>query len=119
MDVGRYRYGNDINFRASIWLLPTDEQGFNLVIRGIRANASMVGDGEDIMATVLVGGTAVTQYSAQSRGRDNRTGGQGRRSRGSPVCRDTDARKPTITIQEGFWTRSWRWMVNPNSDSLW
>ena len=27
--------------------------------RGIRANASMVGDGEDIMATVMVGDTVV------------------------------------------------------------
>ena len=35
------------------------ERGFNLIISGIRANASMVGDGEDIMANVMVGGTVV------------------------------------------------------------
>ena len=33
--------------------------GFNLVISGIRANASMVGDGEDIMANVMIGDTVV------------------------------------------------------------
>ena len=30
-----------------------------LTISGIRVNAAMVGDGEDVMANVLVGGTAV------------------------------------------------------------
>ena len=34
-------------------------KGFNLVIKGLRANASALGDGEDITANVLVGGTAV------------------------------------------------------------
>ena len=33
----------------------TANNGFNLVISGIRANASIVGDGEDIMVNVLVG----------------------------------------------------------------
>ena len=38
---------------------PHGEVGFNLIISGIRANASMVGDGEDIMANVMVGDTVV------------------------------------------------------------
>ena len=33
--------------------------GFSLVIEGIRANASSVGDGEDITAVVMVKGSAV------------------------------------------------------------
>ena len=43
------------------------QKGFNLVISGIRANASAVGDGEDITATVLVGGTAVHRDPLKSR----------------------------------------------------
>ena len=35
------------------------QRGFNLIISGIRANASMVGDDEDITATVMVNGNVV------------------------------------------------------------
>ena len=40
--------------------LDTDGQGFSLVLAGVRANASSVGDGEDIMVNVYVGEDAVT-----------------------------------------------------------
>ena len=61
-------------------------KGFNLVIKGLRANASALGDGEDITANVLVGGTAV--HSAPLEVADVTTGlaSQGRRGRASPVC---------------------------------
>ncbi|MXW62145.1 MAG: hypothetical protein F4003_10250, partial [Acidimicrobiaceae bacterium] len=35
------------------------DTGFTLTISGIRANAAMVGNGEDVVANVLIGGTAV------------------------------------------------------------
>ena len=39
-------------------LTDATEGGFTLTISGIRANAAMVGSGEDVVANVLVGGTA-------------------------------------------------------------
>ena len=50
------------------------DNGFQVTIGGIRANASTVGDGEDIVAVVSVAGGVVHSGSDQSRGRDNRTG---------------------------------------------
>ena len=86
--------GQDINF-------DDDEQGFNLLIRGIRANASMVGDGEDIMATVLVGGTAVN--STPIKVADVTTGLEVKADVAEGLqCADTDNAMSTITIQEGF-----------------
>ena len=42
---------------TSIW--ENGENGFNLVIKGIRVNASTVGDDEDIVANVMLNGTPV------------------------------------------------------------
>ena len=42
---------------TSIWdpIPPNDDEtGFNLIIKGIRVNASSVGDGRDIVANVMV-----------------------------------------------------------------
>ena len=77
------------------------EKGFNLLITGIRANASMMGDGEDIMATVLVGGAMV---GAAFKVADVTTGLE---VEVDPVaeglqCSDADSELATITIQEGF-----------------
>ena len=70
--------------------------------RGIRANASMVGDGEDIMATVMVGGKVV--HSAPLKVADVT---EGLVVKVDPVaeglqCADTDDAMAVITIQEGF-----------------
>ena len=62
-------------------------KGFNLVIKGLRANASALGDGEDITCECSCRRQGGSQRSSRSRGRDNRTASQGRRSRASPVCR--------------------------------
>ena len=45
--------GNPLN-------LENDGEGFRLLLEGVRANASSVGDGEDIMVNVYVGEDAVT-----------------------------------------------------------
>ena len=76
--------------------------GFNLIISGIRANASMVGDGEDIMANVMVGGAVV--HSAPLKVADVT---EGLMVKVDPVatglqCSDTDDAMAVITIQEGF-----------------
>ena len=83
--------------------------------RGIRANASMVGDGEDIMATVMVGGTAV--HSAPIKVADVT---EGLIVKVDPVaeglqCADTDAAMATITIQEGFVDAIVSTVDNPNT----
>ena len=78
---------------------PTDV-GFNLVISGIRANASMVGAGEDIMANVTVGGTVVN--SAPLKVADVTEGLVVKAGVAEGLqCADDDAMS-TITIQEGF-----------------
>jgi hypothetical protein len=41
-------------------LLADSPEGFSLIIRGVRANATTVGDGEDITVNVMVEGTAVS-----------------------------------------------------------
>ena len=47
--------------------------GFQVTIGGIKANASTVGDGEDIVAVVSVAGSVAHSGVAQTRGRDNRS----------------------------------------------
>ena len=74
-------------------------KGFNLVIKGIRANASAVGDGEDITATVLVGGTAV--HSAPLKVADVTTGLQVKAD-AAELLRCADDATAAIKIQEGF-----------------
>ena len=61
----------------------------------------MVGDGEDIMATVLVGGTAVN--STPIKVADVTTGLEVKADVVEGLqCADTDDAMSTITIQEGF-----------------
>ena len=77
------------------------QKGFNLVIKGLRANASALGDGEDITANVLVGGTAVN--SAPLKVADVTTGLQVKADAAELLrCADTDDATATIKIQEGF-----------------
>ena len=77
------------------------QKGFNLVIKGLRANASALGDGEDITANVLVGGTVVN--SAPLKVADVTTGLQVKAdAAGLLRCADTDAATATIKIREGF-----------------
>ena len=77
------------------------EAGFNLVIKGIRANASMVGDGEDIMANVMVNGTVVNSAPIKVAGVK-----EGLVVKVAAVeglqCADSDGEMAVITIQEGF-----------------
>ena len=81
--------------------LDANEMGFNLTISGIRANASMVGDGEDIMANVMVGDTAVN--SAPLKVADVTEGLLVKADVAEGLqCADTDDAMAVITIQEGF-----------------
>ena len=81
--------------------LGMNQVGFNLTISGIRANAAMVGAGEDIMATVMVGGTAV--HSAPLKVADVTEGLVVKADVAAGAqCADTDDAKAYITIQEGF-----------------
>ena len=96
MDDGDINFDNDGN-----------EQGFNLVISGIRVNASTIGDGEDIMANVLVGGTVVN--SAPIKVADVTTGlevkaeaTEGLQCATVEATMGDDAMIATVTIQEGF-----------------
>ena len=75
------------------------QKGFNLVIKGLRANASALGDGEDITATVLVGGTAV--HSAPLKVADVTTGLQVTAD-AAELLRCADDATAAIKIQEGF-----------------
>ena len=77
------------------------QKGFNLVIKGLRANASALGDGEDITTTVLVGGRAV--HSAPLKVADVTTGLAVTADAAEILqCADTDDATATIKIQEGF-----------------
>ena len=75
-------------------------KGFNLVIKGIRANASAVGDGEDITATVLVGGTAV--HSGSPLKVADVTTGLQVKADAAELLRCADDATAAIKIQEGF-----------------
>ena len=77
----------------------TIRKGFNLVIKGLRANASALGDGEDITATVLVGGTAV--HSAPLEVADVTTGLQVKAD-AAELLRCADDATAAIKIQKGF-----------------
>ena len=87
----------DINFDPA----DANEKGFNLIISGIRANASMVGAGEDIMANVMVGDTVVN--SAPIKVADVTEGLAVKADVAAGLqCADTAAAMAVITIQEGF-----------------
>ena len=77
----------------------TIRKGFNLVIKGLRANASALGDGEDITATVLVGGTAV--HSTPLKVADVTTGLQVKAD-AAELLRCADDATAAIKIQKGF-----------------
>ena len=96
-DTLEWEFPSDgVNFAAL-----TRRQGFNLIIRGIRANASMVGDGEDIMATVMIGDTVV--HSAPIKVADVTEGLVVKAKVAEGLqCADTDDEMAVITIQEGF-----------------
>ena len=79
----------------------SDGPGFNLVISGIRANASMVGDGEDIMVNVMVGGTVVNSTPIKAADVTEGLAVKANAADGAQ-CADTDDAMATITIQEGF-----------------
>ena len=104
-DGDHYRVDGNRETTADINLNPCanqDEVGFNLVISGIRANASMVGDGEDIMANVMVGGVTVVN-SAPLKVADVTEGLVVKADVAAGLqCADTDNAMATITIQEGF-----------------
>ena len=88
---------------ADVNLTPetASRNGFNLVIRGIRANASAVGDGEDITANVLVGGTTVHRDPLKVA--DVTTGLAVTADAAELLqCADTDDAMAAIRIQEGF-----------------
>ena len=74
-------------------------KGFNLVIKGLRANASALGDGEDVTATVLVGGRAV--HRAPLKVADVTTGLQVKAD-AAELLRCADNATAAIKIQEGF-----------------
>ena len=80
--------------------LGMNQDGFSLTITGIRANAAAVGDGEDITANVLVGGTAVNE--APMKVADVTTGLAVEVDAAKGVqCNDGEM-TATITIEEGF-----------------
>ena len=77
------------------------EKGFNLVISGIRANASMVGDGEDIMANVMVNGNVVNSTPIKVADVTEGLVVEVAAAEGLQ-CADSAGEMATITIQEGF-----------------
>ena len=100
--------GDDVNF-------DTGEDGFNLIVKGIRANASMVGDGEDIMVNVMVGGTTVN--STPIKVADVTTGLEVKADVAEGLrCSNTDDAMATITIQEGFSDAVMSMMDDANTD---
>ena len=84
---------DDVNFGSG-------EMGFNLLIKGIRANASTVGDDEDIVANVMLNGTPVN--SSPIKVADVKTGLIVKVGAKTGLqCADEDL-MATITIQEGY-----------------
>ena len=83
------------------------QKGFNLVIKGLRANASALGDGGDITVNVLVGGTAAN--SAPLKVADVTTGLQVKADAAELLrCADTDGATATIEVRKVLRTRSCR-----------
>ena len=82
--------------------------GFLLTISGVRANAATLGNGEDVMANVSVGGAAVN--SAPMKLSDVSTGIDLALGKATGLeCNKTSA-VGTVTIKEGFATA---WMAKP------
>ena len=86
---------------ADVNLGTTGADGFQVTIGGIKANASTVGDGEDITAVVRVGGAAV--HSGSLKVADVTTGLAVTADAAELLqCEDTDDATAAIKIQEGF-----------------
>ena len=87
----------DLNLTPTI----TEQRGFNLIISGIRANASMVGDGEDITANVMVNGNVVHSAPIKVAGVK-----EGLVVKVAAVeglqCENSEGKMAVITIEEGF-----------------
>ena len=86
---------------ADVNLGTTGVDGFQVTIGGIKANASAVGDGEDITANVLVGGTTVHRDPLKVA---DVTTGLAVTAAAAEIfqCADTDDATAAIKIQEGF-----------------
>ena len=83
--------------------LDDTQNGFNLTIHGIRANASAVGHGEDITATVMVNGRVVSMPLFKVAGVATGLAVEVEAAEGLQ-CTAADGDPPktaTITIQEG------------------
>ena len=65
--------------------LPGDDGRQTVTIGGIIANASALGDGEDVTAEVSVNGVMIKFSPIKLAGRDNRTRHYGNRGRGPAV----------------------------------
>ena len=89
-------------YSATLDLGSTGDDGFQVTIRGIKANASMIGDGEDVTATVSVQGAAV--HSGSLKVADVTTGLLVEVDQANILQCDTDieSESATITIQEGY-----------------
>ena len=93
--------------------------GFLLTISGIRANAAMLGNGEDVMANVLLGGTAVNaaplKLADVSTGIELDigavTGLQCNKGVKSTKTEGGDAQSARVSIKEGFASA---WMAMPS-----
>ncbi len=75
--------------------------GFSAVFSRVRVNAAMVGDGDDVMANVLVGGTAVN--AAPLKLADVTTGLETPvTAKSGDQCADGSITDARITVKEGF-----------------
>ena len=89
-------------YSATLDLGPTGDDGFQVTIGGIKANASMMGDGEDVTAVVSVQGAAV--HSGSLKVADVTTGLLVEVEAADVLQCDTDIESETATIklQEGY-----------------
>ena len=81
-----------------------DNNGFNVVISGIRANAASVGDGGEIMANVMVNGTNINTAPLKAADVMNGLAVKATVAMGLQCSDSADMTMSTITIQEGFRT---------------
>ena len=93
--------GTTITWKIASAVLNFSEDGKAVTIAGILANASMVGDGEDVTAVVRVNGEAV--HSGTLKLADVKTALEIKVKKASGAqCEDTDTQTATITIKETF-----------------
>ena len=89
-------------YSATLDLGTTGDDGFQVTIGGIKANASMIGDGEDVTAVVSVQGAAV--HSGSLKVADVTTGLLVEVDEANVLQCETDVESETATlmIQEGY-----------------